>query len=528
LYQQTYNPAILENAWDWRNHRRFVGFKKYSLTEVYMNRCICLLMCVLVLPGFVKGRESGSTSPADELIAAALGQSPIEENLRRLTDEIGGRMSGSPQMRRAVRWAIEAFRQAGVDDVHTEKFSMPVSWSEGDTRLEILAPSPFPVRLASIGWAPPTPPGGIEAEVVDVGEGSEEEFKRASAPVKGRILLVHSRLINSWENMVGEYSRAPGIIDRAVQAGALAILWMASREGGLLYRRQDRVDGLEKLPSAIVAREDAMRIARFHAAGRTVRVRFSLPNRVGGPFEEENVVAEIRGREKPDEIVILGGHLDSWDLGTGALDNGCNSALVIDVARCMRAAGLRPKRTIRFVLFSGEEQGMYGSWSYARMHRAELDRVVCVVIFDHFNGRATGYSLSGRKDIEAPVREVLRPVESWGVTRHTTEVTFDTDDLDFMLEGVPTMVALQEAENLMVNYHASSDTLDKVDIRSLKLNTALAAVTVFGIAERDERLGRRLSRQEIEEAIKGAGMDKEFEGAGLWSMWQQGRRGRQQ
>jgi carboxypeptidase Q len=459
------------------------------------------------------------------LIGAALGPSPIEEDLRQLSDEIGGRMSGSAQMRRAVRWGIEAFRRAGVDGVRAEAFTMPVLWSEGDTRLEIIAPVPFAARLVSIAWSPPTVAGGIEAAVIDVGDGGEDGFKAAASRVKGNMVLVHSSLLKTWDDMSHEYSRAPGIIDRAVRDGARGILWMSSREGGLLYRHQDRVDGLEKLPSAVVAREDASRIARLLASGKSVRARLSMTNRVGGPFEEENVVAEIRGRERPDEFVVLGAHLDSWDLGTGALDNGCNAALVIDVARAIRDAGLRPKRTIRFVLFSGEEQGMFGSWAYVRAHKDELDRTVAAVIYDHFNGRVTGYSMAGRKDIEQAVRDVLRPVESLGVLKHTFEPTFDTDNLDFMLEGVPTLVALQDPENLMVNYHATSDTLDKVDIQRLKINAALAAVTVFGICERAGPLGPRLSRGEIESAINSAGLDKDLEGAGLWQMWKERKRG---
>ena len=312
-----------------------------------------------------------------KIISNALGASPLEENLRRLTDEVGGRMSGSPAMTRAVAWAVAAFRQAGVDDVHTEKFTMPVSWSEGATRLEVLSPRPFPVRLVSVGWSPPTPAGGIEADVVDIGEGSEADFAAVGARARGAILLAHSDLLRTWEDLFNEYLRAPGIIDRAVRSGAAAILWMSTRERGLLYRHQNSLTGeLDRLPQAIVAREDAMRLARFLAAGQKVRVRLVMPNQVGGPVEQENVVAEIRGREKPDEFVIVGAHLDSWELGTGALDNGCNAALVIDAARAIAATGRRPRRTLRFVLFSGEEQGMLGGWAYVRAHRNEMDRTV--------------------------------------------------------------------------------------------------------------------------------------------------------
>jgi carboxypeptidase Q len=239
------------------------------------------------------------------------------------------------------------------------------------------------------------------------------------------------------------------------------------------------------------------------------------------------VVAEIRGREKPEEFVILGAHLDSWELGTGALDNGCNAALVIEAARAIAASGVKPRRSIRFILFTGEEQGMLGSWAYARAHRAELDRAIAVVVFDEGIGRVTGYSLGGRRDIEAGLRDVLKPVEDWGVAQHTYDAPVGTDNFDFLVEGVPTLIANQEESNYIVNYHAASDTLDKVDIRELKLHAALAAVTVYGIAERAERLGKRQSRAEIEVLMKETGLDQQMRGFGVWFLWENGKRGRQ-
>jgi hypothetical protein len=360
---------------------------------------------------------------------------------------------------------------------------------------------------------------------VDVGEGSEADFARAGGKAKGAILLVHSALLKTWADLFGEYLRAPGTIDRAVRSGAAAILWMSTRDRSLLYRHQNGMLGqLDRLPQALVAREEAQRLARLLAAAPQggVRMRFSMPNRVTGPVEEENVVAEIRGRERADEVVILGAHLDSWELGTGALDNGCNAALVVDVARAIRAAGLRPRRTIRFVLFSGEEQGTHGSRAYVKAHRRELDRIVAVVIYDEGVGRVTGYSLGGRKDIEAAVREILRPVAAWGSNHHTTDAFVGTDNLGFLLEGVPTLVANQEEANYILNYHASSDTFDKVELRELKLHTALAALTVFGIADSAERPGKRQSRQEIEILLKETGLDHQLQLLGLWPLWQQG------
>jgi len=252
-----------------------------------------------------------------------------------------------------------------------------------------------------------------------------------------------------------------------------------------------------------------------------------MPNQIGGTVEQMNVIGEIHGYEKPDEVVVLGAHLDSWELGTGALDNGCNAALVIEAARAIKASGLLPRRTIRFILFSGEEQGLLGSWAYVRAHRAEMDKYRGVVIFDSGIGRVTGYSLGGRHDIEAAVQEILKPFAGWGVDRQTLDATTGTDHLDFLLEGVPTLVANQEVANYLQNYHAASDTFDKVDIRELKLNTVIAAVTAWGIADRVEPIGKRQARAELEALMKETGLDKELQSLDMWKDFQSGARGRQ-
>jgi hypothetical protein len=460
------------------------------------------------------------------MIQSALGISPLEENLRYLTDSIGGRVTGSPAADRAVGWAVEAFRHAGVDEVHTEKFSLPAGWSEGRTRIEVLAPEPFPLRLVSIAWSPATPDGGITANIVDARVGDDAGFSKIGPAAKGAIVLVHSSLLVTWDDLDHEYAIAAAIADRAMNAGAAAVFWMSSRPNLLLYRHTVAGAGqIDRLPQAVVAREDAERIGRFLAAGQKVRVHFEMPNRITGPVESENVIAGIRGREKPDEFVILGAHLDSWDLGTGALDNGCNAAMVIDAARVIRASGVIPRRSTRFVLFTGEEQGMLGSWAYARAHRSELDRMVAAVIFDAGIGAVTGYSLGGRKDLLPAVREVLEPVKSLGVKEFTFDIETGSDDFDFLLEGVPTLTANQAPANYMLNYHAVSDTFDKVDIAQLKRHVAIAAVTAYALADREQRIGPRQSRAEVDQLLKDDGLDRN---ASLkWSLWQSGARGRQ-
>jgi carboxypeptidase Q len=471
--------------------------------------------------------EASCAEAAAKIIPQVMGPSPMEENLRRLTDEIGGRVSGSPEMAKAIEWAVAAFRAEGVE-VHTEKYTLASSWNEGDTRLELLGPQKFSLRLVAEGWSPATPAGGIEANLIDVGFGTTDDFAKAGSSIKGSILLVSSEIGSTWNDLFNEYALPPAIIDRAVKGGAAAILWMGARERLLLYRHTNSGDGqIDVIPQAVVAREDAMRLARTIAAypGK-VRARFSMPNKIGGPIEQFNVIGEIRGREKPDEAVILGAHLDSWDLGTGALDNGCNAAMVIEAARAIRATGLVPRRTIRFALFTGEEQGMVGSWQYVAAHRAEMDKIRGVFIFDSGVGRFSGYALSGRRDIRDALQEILRPLSSWDVNRHSLDGDIGDDNWDFLLDGVPTMVAQQDEANYLPNYHAASDTLDKVDIRELKINAVIAAVTAWGVADRAEPLGKRLSRAEIEQQLADTGLDEKMKQQGVWEGWQNGTHGR--
>ena len=474
---------------------------------------------------------SACAQAAPKIIASAMGVSPLAENLRRLTDGIGGRLTGSAAMERAVEWAVTAFREAGIEDVHTEKFAIPHTWSEGTTHVEILSPSGFAVHAVSAAWSPATPSGGIEADVIDAGSGTAEDFARAGGSARGAILLIHTGVLRTFGDLSAEYLRNPEIIRRSIASGASAILWMGTREGMLLYRQSvglGRDGSIEKLPEAIVAREDAERMARQIAAGQRIRVRLELPNRVGGPAEAQNVVAEIRGSERPNDFVLLGAHLDSSELGTGALDDGCNAALLIEAARDIHLTGLRPKRSIRFVLFSGKEEGMLGSWAYVRAHRDELDHADAAVIFDEGSGRVTGFSLNGRHDLQSEVlHQALAPLDPWGVNRFTNDAILEADNLDFLLEGVPNLVASQQEANYVANYGATSDTYDKVDIFNLKFNSAVAGVLAFGLAEFAAPVGPRLSRDEIGNLLKQTGLESQLKALEVWPNWESGRRGRQ-
>ncbi len=272
-----------------------------------------------------------------------------------------------------------------------------------------------------------------------------------------------------------------------------------------------------------------MRLARLtDNSSAPVRVRLSMPNAIGGPVDEHKVIGEIRGSENSQEFVVVGAHLDSWDLGTGALDNGCNAALVISVARAIQSSGLRPRHTIRFVLFSGEEEGFQGSRAYVQQHRSELDRLWAMIVVDSGVGRITGFSLSGRQDAVNPLSltNLLQPLAALDIARLSLSGSLGTDNVDFMLEGVPTLIADQEPGNYMQNYHAASDTYDKVDMHQLAQNTAIIAAVAFEIAPLTEPLGTRLSRAEITQRLEETGLDKEMKIGGLWKAWAAGRRGR--
>lgn len=487
-------------------------FKRTAVLGSFL--CVALAAAAQTQAGVERVREE------------ALKPSALNENLRRLTDEIGGRVPGTPAMEQAVQWAVDAFRAAGADSVRSESFSMPVAWSEGATQVEVVAPVRFRVRAVSMAWSPPTD-GTLRAPVVDAGQGSPAELAK-TGDIRGALLLVRSEPMHTWDDLFAEYLRAPAIVEAAVRGGAAGIAFISTREHDLLYRHIGFNDGkLDRLPMVQVAREDGLRIARLLEAGKRVEVELALPNRVGPAFTTANVVAEIRGREKPEEYVLLGAHLDSWDLGTGALDNGCNSALVVDALRAIQASGVRPRRSIRFVLFSGEEQGLLGSRAYAAAHRAELDGAVAVVIFDTGIGEVTGFSLGARTDIVDAVGPLVDPFRDWGVATLTTDAFIGTDNFDFLLEGVPTLVANQKESNYLINYHASSDTFDKVDLDRLKKHVAIAAGVTFAIADAQDRIGPRQSRVQVEQLLRDSGLEQQMKTFGLWADWEAKRRGRQ-
>jgi carboxypeptidase Q len=458
------------------------------------------------------------------LTGRAFSDTPILSDLHELCDGIGGRPTGSPACNRAIEWASAKFKAAGADSVTTEAFTVPHSWVPQSAEAECIAPERFPLRIVAAPHTLSTS-GALEVPLVDAGEGAPESFDRLGAAARGAIALITSKEMKTLDDLFAEYMKSGTMLAAARKAGVVALLMQSTHPHGLLYRHPLAMSNEPfALPAAVVSREQAGRLARLLAHG-PVRLRLRLTNQTGGAFESRNVVAEIKGRERPDEVVVLGAHLDSWDLGTGAEDNGANAVMVIDAARAIHSLGARPRRTIRFVLFTGEEQGMFGSAGYVLRHKAEMDKHNAVVIFDIGSGRTTGFFLNGREDLRRPLDKALAGIAGLEAGENPPDAIDGTDNYDFLLSGVPNLVANQEAAPYLAQYHAESDTVDRVNTRELRANTAIASGLVWWLAENPERFGRRLTREEVGKLITGTKLDLQMKAFGQWDDYESGKRG---
>jgi Zn-dependent M28 family amino/carboxypeptidase len=290
--------------------------------------------------------------------------------------------------------------------------------------------------------------------------------------------------------------------------------------------------------AAVGSTQDAKRTEWAAAALRKADVdevhteKFKIPadpahaqtKHFNGEGELENVVAEIHGREKPNEYVLLGADLDVPRSGKGSADDVCAAAVVIEAARVIKASGNIPRRSIRFVLFANEMRGRTGSLAYVQMHRPELDRMIAGVIFEGGAGRINGYSLAGRQDVLKAVREALQPLESLGVKNFTMGATVDSDRFPFLLEGVPTLVPTQGISDAVLNDQTAAGTLDKADTTELKRQVAIAAITTYALADNAERVATRQSRAEVQQLLEQTGLEQQMKVEGSWSAWQDGQR----
>jgi hypothetical protein len=425
---------------------------------------------------------------------------------------------------------MDKFRAAGLVNVRSEPYTVPILWLPGPESGAVIRPNGRTLAVAALPFSSGTGPAGVEAEIVSVGQGEESDFARFKNGLLGHWVLIETTPMRTNDDLDAEYLNAPRIFSTARKAGAVGVLWTSTRPGRLLYRHPVRFDDrIDPLPGVMLDREDGLRISRALAAGKAVRVRVVTEPRILVNVVLSNVFGEVRGYAKSGESVVLGAHLDSWDLGQGALDNGCNAVLVVDAAREIAAVAREhpPRRTIRFVLFSGEEAGFLGSRADARLHRAELDQTVAMITFDAGAGRTTGFSTGGRSDIVAAADAALEPAAGLGPFTQTTDAFIGTDNYDYLIEGVPNFVANQNVDAYLPNYHASSDTFDKVDIRELKANAAVAAVFTWELADSEQRAGSRQTRSEVTAVVEATALDQKMRAFSLWDDFESGKRGRE-
>ncbi|MFQ5791323.1 MAG: M28 family peptidase [Acidobacteriota bacterium] len=466
------------------------------------------------------GREADMLA----LVGALLGNTPLVEDLRELTDEIGGRPTGSEANLKSVGWALNKFSQAGVS-ARKEAFTMPRMWLERSVEATVSGDVSFAPRAVSMPFSAATPAEGVSAPLVDAGFGTEQDFARLGAKAQGAFALVETHELLDVEGLFREYAEGVGTEQRAFAAGVAGVVYTSSRPKTLLYRHNASLGVDNKHPMLVMERQHAGRILRLLRSGKQLSLTAKIDVQNGGPYESFNVIGEIRGSERPDEIVLVGAHLDSWGLGTGANDNGCNVALVIDVARQMKWLGIVPKRTIRFALWNGEEQGLIGSWRYTQAHLEEMERHVMAMSIDIGSGRITGFFTNGREELLPAVDLALEPVRGLGPFENINAPIVGTDNYDFMMQGVANLVGNHAPYNYGPNYHAESDTFDKVDLRQLRINAAIVAAVTYGFAEMDVTW-RRQTRAEIEEFVRTTDLGDQMRSMGVWKSWEDGTRGR--
>lgn len=480
-----------------------------------------------VLPYFVAlttaiplaAQTTVDTTGAGTLVNQAMTRSELMRNLQYLSDVIGPRLSGSAAMRRANEWTAERFRSYGLA-VRLEPYPFGVTWERGSTSLRLLAPFTRGITAYSWAWTEGTGGKTLTGPVLATDLSTPESLAVYRGKVRGTWVLTRApypmwnpdgppmtaqdslRLreqIKFRASPFADTSAAAVAARRQFQidlpyvlksAGALGTLIDGAKEHGLMTM-SGSPNRLSPLPSLVISHEDYALLDRLIAAGMTPRLEARVENRLGrDPVQQWNTVAEIRGSERPGQAVILGAHLDSWDLGTGTTDNGTGSMVVLEAARVLAQSGLKPKRTIRFILFSGEEQGLLGSRAYAASHAKEADGIQAVLVLDNGTGAITGQALQGRKHLEGLWRQLLAPVASLDADSVRDASKSGTDHLSFLPYGVPGFNFDQLSRGYNHTHHSQTDTYDKAVPGDLKQAAAVMAVTAYELANLPELLPR--------------------------------------
>jgi carboxypeptidase Q len=421
--------------------------------------------------------------PAGRLIGEALASDFAWQRLALLGDTFGHRLSGSPALEDAIQWAVQEMKKDGLENVHTEPAKVP-HWVRGQESLEIVAPRRHALVMLGLGNSVGTPAEGVEGDLLVVR--NFQELDAAGERVKGKIVLFNVPFTNYGETVA---YRAGGP-SRAGTLGAVAALVRSVGPPGLRLPHTGALryaDGSPQIPAAAVTTEDADRLQRIFDRGTQTRLRLKMEARFLPDADSFNVVGEIRGREKPEEVVAIGGHFDSWDVGTGSTDDGGGCVVTWEALRLMKKLNLRPRRTVRVVLWVNEENGGRGGLAYRDRYAKDLANHVMMMESDSGVFRPTGFGFTGSDPSRAKVKEIATLLR--GIQADRIGAAGDGADIGPSVEAgkMPSM-SLEVDGNYFLIHHTPADTVDKIDPMDMARASAAIAVMTYVIADMPERI----------------------------------------
>ncbi len=458
-----------------------------------MAAAILLLVCSFVA-GLASAQPLNETyrATAGKIIDAALEDTAGYEKLTYLGDRIGNRLSGSPALDRAIRWAAEQMKKDGLENVITLPVKVP-HWVRGQESASIIKPVEKPLHVLGLGGSVATPAAGITAEVLVVHNFSDLE-SHSPAAVAGKIVLYNAAFVNYSETV--QY-RAGGA-SRAAKLGAVAALvrsvtplsLQVPHTGGMDYAK-----GAPRIPTAAVSVEDAMLIERLVDAGNRVVVHLAMEAKMLPDADSADVIGEIPGSEKPEEIVVIGGHIDSWDVGQGAQDDGSGCIAALEAAALIRKLGLKPRRTIRVVFWTNEENGLAGANAYRAWIGSKLSNHVAAIEMDSGAEKPTGFGLAGPPHRESdsltqPPLSRLRQIGKLLDGIGAGEIRSGGGEADIgplTREGVLSLGMETVGTHYFDWHHSDADTVDKVQPEDFRLNIAAMAVMSYVLADMPDR-----------------------------------------
>jgi carboxypeptidase Q len=422
--------------------------------------------------------------PASRLIGEATSDTSAWHRLTVLTDTIGARLSGSPQLDRAIAWAVAEMKRDGLENVHTEPVMVP-RWIRGAESAELIEPSHQPIVMLGLGNSIGTPPGGVQGDVLVVRSFNDLDANARKVP--GRIVLFNIEY-TAYEDTVTYRSDGPS---RAARLGAVAALVRSvgppglrtPHTGALQYAPDER-----KIPGAAITTEDADRLQRMADAGLKPVVKLKMDAHFESDVESANVVGELRGRERPDEIVVVGGHLDSWDVGTGASDDGGGCVVTWEALRIMKKLNLRPRRTVRVVLWTNEENGTRGGVAYRDRHRTELSKHVLMLESDNGVSRPLGFGFTGSEQARQTLKLISGLLRGIGADALMSGGGGADTSPSVREARIPSLSLVVDDSKYFLIHHTAADTPDKID--PLEMARCAAAVTVMAyvVADMPDRL----------------------------------------